>query len=115
MRTSCFAGVSCAVRRALRRASAPGRLRQTRAWRRVRRYRPRWMIEIEFATGTRLRISGAVDAVDHLAGDRGSEVMIPIPSGAWVATGHIHMRRVSRGWRCWCSKRNLHNGHLFVV
>ena len=58
------------------------------------------MIEIEFAAGGRMRITGPVDAptVSALiegAGEGQAAAMIPIPSGArvWLATGHTDMRK----------------------
>jgi transposase len=60
------------------------------------------VIEIEFASGARMQITGAVDpamltaTVTALADGR--RAMIPISSGVrvWIATGHTDMRRGSR-------------------
>lgn len=56
-------------------------------------------IEIEFAAGIRMRITGAVDATTPEGCCRSvggwTNAKIPIPSGvrAWIATGHTDMRR----------------------
>ena len=81
-------------------------------------------IEIEFATGARLRISGACRCCDghgddHGAGEGRAAAMIPIPSGArvWLATGHTDMRKGFDGLALLVQetlKRDPHNGHLFV-
>ena len=84
---------------------------------------PPGAIEIEFATGARMRITGPVDAstvkamITALA--KVKRAMIPVPSGVqvWLATGHTDMRKGFDGLALLVQetlKRNPHNGHLFV-
>jgi hypothetical protein len=49
------------------------------------------MVEIEFATGDRMRITGPVDFRDAVGADRGTS----FPSGTpvWLAAGHTDMRK----------------------
>ena len=70
------------------------------------------MIEVEFASGARLRITGAVDpamvsAIDHGAG-RGSGGDDPGPergSGVACDAATPTCARALTGWRCWCRRR----------
>jgi transposase len=61
---------------------------------------PSSMIEIKFADGTRLRITGSAEAATVSATDEGADAeqaaaMIPVPTGVrvWLATGHTDMRK----------------------
>jgi len=83
----------------------------------------RGTIEIEFATGARMRITGAVDAA--AADGRGcrtgrkSAAMIPIAWGVrvWIATGHTDMRRGMNTLALTVQealKRDPHGGDLYV-
>ena len=80
-------------------------------------------IEVEFATGGRMRIIGPIEASVVIGADRGARqtasAMIPVPSGArvWLATGHTDMRKGFDGLALLVQevlKRNPHSGHLFV-
>ena len=82
------------------------------------------MIEIEFATGGRMRITGPVDAstvigADEGAGEGQAAAMIPVPSGArvWLAAGHTDMRKGFDGLALLVQetlRHDPHSGHLFV-
>ena len=82
------------------------------------------VIEIEFAAGGRMRITGVVDAADCDGADEGADegqaaAMIPVPSGArvWLATGHTDMRKGFDGLALMVQetlRRDPHGGHLFV-
>jgi hypothetical protein len=80
------------------------------------------MLEIEFPSGARLRISGAIEPNDSIYDGRGvgrRPAMIPFPSGArvWLATGHTDMRKGFDGLALLVQetlRRDPHNGHLFV-
>jgi len=55
-------------------------------------------IEIEFASGARMRITGTVDPAaegGRRGADRRTRAMIPLPVGVrvWLATGHTDMRK----------------------
>src|SRR6185437_967405 len=70
-------------------------------------------IEIEFAAGARIRITGAVDAATRTA------AVIPIPSGVrvWIATGHTDMRRGMNSLALLVQeafRRDPHGGDLYV-
>lgn len=75
------------------------------------------VIEIEFASGERMRISGSVDASTVSEGQ--AAAMIPVPSGArvWLAAGHTDMRKGFDGLALLVQetlKCDPHSGHLFV-
>ena len=82
------------------------------------------VIEIEFATGGRMRITRAGRCLDGVGADEGAgegqaAAMIPVPSGArvWLATGHTDMRKGFDGLALLVQetlKRDPHSGHLFV-
>jgi len=83
----------------------------------------RGTIEIEFATGVRMRITGAVDTAALTAAGRGagrrSAAMIPVASGVrvWIATGHTDMRRGMNTLALQVQealKRDPHGGDLYV-
>ena len=81
-------------------------------------------IEIELATGGRMRITGTGGGaygggVDEGAGAGQATAMIAIPSGVqvWLATGHTDMRKGFDGLAVLVQevlKRDPHKGHLFV-
>jgi transposase-like protein len=83
------------------------------------------VIEIEFASGGRMRISGPVDGsmvsalMNEGAGEGQAAAMIPATSGArvWLAAGHTEMRKGFDGLALLVQetlKRDAHSGHLFV-
>ena len=79
------------------------------------------VIEIEFATGGRMRITGAADCdgADEGAGEGQAAAMIPLPNGArvWLAAGHTDMRKGFDGLALMVQetlRRDPHGGHLFV-
>jgi hypothetical protein len=80
-------------------------------------------IEIEFAAGARMRISGAVDPTTLDGGGccagTGTPAMIPIASGVkvWIATGHTDMRRGMNSLALLVQeafKRDPHGGDPYV-
>ncbi len=83
------------------------------------------VIEIEFETGGRMRITGPVEHADGDGADAGSgegqaAAMIPVPSvcaRVWLAAGHTDMRKGFDGLALLVQetlKLDPHGGHLFV-
>ncbi len=80
-------------------------------------------IEIEFAAGARMRITGTVDAATLKAAVAaladGRLAVIPIASGVrvWIATGHTDMRRGMNSLALLVQeafRRDPHGGDLYV-
>ena len=124
-RANCFVGGRSCALSASPPAFSPVAILPEPEWHRRRLCRETGgVIEIEFAGGGRMRITGAVEAADGVGADEGAvegqaAAMIPVPSGArvWLAAGHTDMRKGFDGLALMVQetlRRDPHSGHLFV-